>query len=189
EFMATMLAPGVVITKTGPATARPGDVVNYTVQISNQGHGPALEAVLTDTQPDGGTQVTDLGAVVVGGSKTQTSNFRVPANACPGDDNRAAVSLAFKDFVSNQLSASVSVPLQILDVAAPTLTVSVSPSVLWPPNHKFQDVTATITVTDNCDPHPTVTLVSITSSEPATGVLGNGDQGPDIQGADIGTDD
>jgi hypothetical protein len=40
EFMSTMLAPGIVVTKTGPATARPGDVVNYTIQISNQGPGP-----------------------------------------------------------------------------------------------------------------------------------------------------
>ena len=31
--------------------------------------------------------------------------------------------------------------------------------------------------------------VSITSNEPATGFLGNGDQGPDIQGAAFGTDD
>jgi len=189
EFMGTMLAPGIVVTKTGLATARPGDVVNYTIQISNQGPGPALEAVLTDTRPDGGTQVEELGAVVVGSQTTRTSSFTVPANACPGDDNRAAAALAFKDFVGTQLTASGSAPLQILDVAAPTLTVSLSPSVLWPPDHKFQDVTATITIQDNCDPHPTVTLVSITSSEPATGVLGNGDQGPDIQGGNIGTDD
>jgi hypothetical protein len=133
--------------------------------------------------------VGELGAVVGGSQTTRTSSFTVPANACPGDDNRAAAALAFKDFVGNQLTTSRSAPLQILDVAAPTLTVSLSPSVLWPPDHKFQDVTAIITIQDNCDPHPTVTLVSITSSEPATGVLSNGDQGPDIQGGNIGTDD
>jgi hypothetical protein len=91
--------------------------------------------------------------------------------------------------VSNQLTASDSAPLQILDVAPPTLTVTLSPAVLWPPNHKFRDVTAAITVTDNCDPNPTVRLVSVTSNEPETGFLGNGDKGPDIQGASVGTDD
>ena len=50
-------------------------------------------------------------------------------------------------------------------------------------------MTATITVTDNCDPHPTVKLVSIISNEPETGILGNGDKGPDIEGAALGTDD
>ena len=31
--------------------------------------------------------------------------------------------------------------------------------------------------------------MSVTSNEPETGFLGNGDKGPDIQGAAIGTDD
>ncbi len=31
--------------------------------------------------------------------------------------------------------------------------------------------------------------MSVTSNEPETGFLGNGDKGPDIQGATIGTDD
>ena len=64
-----------------------------------------------------------------------------------------------------------------------------SPAILWSPDHKFYDVTATIAVTDECDPNPHVTLVSITSNEPATGFLGSGDQGPDVQGAAFGTDD
>jgi endo-1,4-beta-xylanase len=34
-----------------------------------------------------------------------------------------------------------------------------------------------------------VTLVSVVSNEPESGFLGNGDEGPDIQGASVGTDD
>jgi hypothetical protein len=83
--------------------------------------------------------------------------------------------LSFTDFVSNALTASDSVPLQILDVAAPSLEVTLSPDSLWPPNHQFQEVTATIAITDNCDPNPALTLLSITSNEPATGVIGSGD--------------
>jgi hypothetical protein len=75
-----------------------------------------------------------------------------------------------------------------LDHTPPTLTVTLSPTVLWPPNHQMQEVVATITVTDDKDPHPTVTLVSITSSEPDNG-LGDGDKANDIQEADFGTDD
>lgn len=67
EFMATLLAPGVVVEKTGPATALPGELLTYTTDILNQGRGPALNVALTDTGPDGNKQQDDLGAVVVGG--------------------------------------------------------------------------------------------------------------------------
>ena len=121
EFMAAMAAPGVVVDKTGPSTAKPGDLLTYTTQIRNQGRGPALQAVLTDTRPDGGTQIEDLNAVVVGGLVTRTSNFTVPLDACPGDFTSVSASVAFKDMVSNQLTASGSAPLEVLDVAQPTL--------------------------------------------------------------------
>ena len=125
----------------------------------------------------------------MGSTTTRTSTFTVPASACPGDFTAASSSLVFKDFVGNERTVAVTTPLQILDVAAPTLTVSAAPALLWPPNHKFQDITVTLAVHDNCDAIPTIKLVSVSSSEPETGVLGNGDKGPDIQGATIGTDD
>ncbi len=52
-----------------------------------------------------------------------------------------------------------------LDQTPPTLSVSVSPNVLWSPNHKYRTVNATVSVSDNVDPSPTLTLVSVTSSE------------------------
>jgi hypothetical protein len=52
------------------------------------------------------------------------------------------------------------------DATDPSLTVEVSPDRLWPPNHMYVTVEATVTVSDDADPNPTVTLVSVTSSEP-----------------------
>ncbi|MFL6291924.1 MAG: choice-of-anchor X domain-containing protein, partial [Thermoanaerobaculia bacterium] len=75
-----------------------------------------------------------------------------------------------------------------IDHTPPALTVNLSPTVLWPPNHQLQQVNATISVTDDQDPHPAVTLVSIVSSEPDNG-LGDGDTPNDVQQADFGTDD
>ena len=187
--MGNLMAPHVVVTKTGPATALPGATLNYTTQAKNQGSGPALVAMLTDTNVDGSSQNYNLGTLVVGDSQTETSSFTLPANACPGDFTGASASVAFKDIVGHALTASGSAPLQILDTVPPTISLSVSPTFLWPPDHKFQDVVATITAADNCDHHPTVTLVSVTSNEPATGFLGNGDQGPDVSNAAFGTDD
>jgi len=76
----------------------------------------------------------------------------------------------------------------IEDTTKPTISVTLSPTVLWPPNHQMVPITATVTVGDICDPDPAVRLVSITSSEPDNG-LGDGNFEPDIQEAAFGTAD
>ena len=184
-----MMAPQITVAQTGPATAKPGDVVTYSVRVTNSGRGPAISPVLQQTNPDGVVTSSDLGLLIVGSESTEVRTFTTPANACPGDFTAAGAALSFKDFPGQGLSAATATPLQILDVAAPTVDVSLSPNILWPPNHKFVEVTATITATDNCEPVPKVTLLSITSNEPESGFLGSGDEGPDIEGAEFLTDD
>ena len=74
----------------------------------------------------------------------------------------------------------VIIGLDVCDEIAPIFEeVSVTPDVLWPANHKYVDVTATVVVSDNFDPNPTVELVSVTSNEPDDG-LGDGDTANDI---------
>jgi endo-1,4-beta-xylanase len=75
-----------------------------------------------------------------------------------------------------------------IDTTSPSLSVSLSPDTLRPPNHKLVDIVASIQVNDVCDANPTVMLVSISSNEPDNG-LGDGDTINDIQGAEYGTDD
>jgi predicted extracellular nuclease len=52
------------------------------------------------------------------------------------------------------------------DTTAPSLSASVDPDVLWPPNHRYVTVEATTSVSDDADPDPVVELVSVISSEP-----------------------
>jgi uncharacterized protein len=52
------------------------------------------------------------------------------------------------------------------DVDAPALSVSASPSVLRPPNHKYVTVKVTTNASDTADPAPTVKLLSAASDEP-----------------------
>jgi predicted extracellular nuclease len=66
-----------------------------------------------------------------------------------------------------------------LDLAPPVLELSVTPEILWPPNHQYVDVMVTATATDNVDPDPRITLVSVTSNEPDNG-LGDGNTTNDI---------
>jgi uncharacterized protein len=61
---------------------------------------------------------------------------------------------------------AVLVGLDSCDEIAPTLELSLTPSRLWPPNHRYVTVRATAVTTDNFDPAPAVTLVSVTSNEP-----------------------
>ena len=65
------------------------------------------------------------------------------------------------------------------DAIAPTLSVSVTPDSIWPVNHKYINVTATVKAADNFDPSPTITLISVTSNEPDNGT-GDGDTPNDI---------
>ncbi len=62
------------------------------------------------------------------------------------------------------------VGLETCDEIAPTIdAISVTPNVLWPANHKYVDITATVLASDNFDPDATVSLVSVTSNEPDNG--------------------
>jgi hypothetical protein len=83
-------------------------------------------------------------------------------------------------------SATDEVVVDVVDTAPPTINVRLSPATLWPPNHRMVDIHATVGV-EECGTS-TLTLVSVTSSEPDNGT-GDGDTTDDIQGADVGTAD
>ena len=64
----------------------------------------------------------------------------------------------------------VIIGFDVCDEIAPTFDeVFVTPDMLWPANHKYVEVVATVVVSDNLDPNPIITLVSITSNEPDNG--------------------
>jgi hypothetical protein len=66
-----------------------------------------------------------------------------------------------------------------LDTLAPQIFISsVSPDVLWPPNHQMVDIELHVSVEDDRDPNPTWWIDSVTSNEPVNG-LGDGDVEPD----------
>ena len=86
-------------------------------------------------------------------------------------------------------SAEDTLRIVVVDTMPPTLTIDVSPALLWPPNHRMVDVTATVAASDLCGA-ASVMLTSVSSSEPddAAGV-GDGATLGDIAGADLGTAD
>lgn len=64
------------------------------------------------------------------------------------------------------------------DQTAPSInSLSATPNVLWPPNHKFVPVSVSWNATDNCSA-PVCSISSVSSNEPVNG-LGDGDTSPD----------
>ena len=80
------------------------------------------------------------------------------------------------------------VEVTVADHAPPSIQIALSPSILWPPNHVLADIHAVVEVTDDCDPAPSIQLVSIVSSEPDTGPDPD-DLPADIQEAQLGAAD
>jgi hypothetical protein len=74
----------------------------------------------------------------------------------------------------------------VQDTTPPSLTVSVSPTTIWPPNKNLIPVTVTALATDICDTSIPITLVSAVATEPGENqpIPANA-----IQGATIGTAD
>ena len=61
--------------------------------------------------------------------------------------------------------ASDSVSITVKDSTSPTIIMTVSPDILWPPNHKMVPITLTVNATDNCGPTITINLKSIIMNE------------------------
>ena len=85
-------------------------------------------------------------------------------------------------------ASSCSATVSVRDTLTPSLVVQLDKNVLWSPNHELVPITATVKVTDRCDPSATFVLTSIVSNEPDEG-LGDGDAPHDIQGAQLGAPD
>jgi hypothetical protein len=71
---------------------------------------------------------------------------------------------------------------QLVDSQPPALIVSAQPASLWPPNHAMTPISVAVQVSDNLDPAPRVTLLSITCDDRCNPAV-------DIAGASYGTDD
>lgn len=125
------------------------------------------------------TNPTIANSYIVSGTGTGTFTSNL-TNLCPGTTYyvRAFAKDAWGNiWYGNELSFTT---------LTPSFTVSLSPSLLWPPNHKLKTINTTINCDMDCN--WTAVLSSITSNEPDNG-LGDGDTPNDIQNANIGSSD
>jgi uncharacterized repeat protein (TIGR01451 family) len=120
-FLTQLLQPALNVDKTGPADAIPGDTLNYSLKVTNNGHGPALNAVLTDTKPDSTQAIFNLGTVTLGSELIQNVSYSVPCSTADLTVLHNSVTIEGEDMLSNSVSGSDSVQTT---VHTPVLTLS-----------------------------------------------------------------
>ena len=76
------------------------------------------------------------------------------------------------------------ITITVVDTTPPEFELSVSPTMLWPPDHKMYEITPSLTVSDECDASPQVSIVGIVANE-GNDTVGDGHTTGDI---DIGED-
>jgi len=83
-------------------------------------------------------------------------------------DGTTEVTVVVNDGESAPVTQTTSVTVR--DTTPPVITsLSASPNVFSPPNHKMMPVTISVTATDICDPNPVARIISVTSNEPGDG--------------------
>jgi predicted outer membrane repeat protein len=94
---------------------------------------------------------------------------------CPGE---YVITLVVNDGTED--SEPDDVVITVVDTTPPDFVLSVSPTMLWPPDHMMYEITPNWTVSDDCDATPDVMLISIAVSE-ADDIPGSGNTKDDIQ--------
>ena len=106
----------------------------------------------------------------------------VPVTCVPPSGSVFALGATTVNCSASDLSGNVatgSFHIAVIDTTPPTVVdASVSPSNLWPPNHKMVDVTITVHAVDLVDGAPTVHITNVSSNQPINGT-GDGDVSPD----------
>jgi hypothetical protein len=168
----------VLIAANKPPTANAG--ANVTTECAGPGGASVTLDGSASSDPDGDTlsyEWRDAASAVVGTVAAVT--LTVPLGS-------HTFTLQVSDGFGGVDSDTVTV--DVVDTIAPTVSVTVTPDRLWPPDHRLVPVSATVTADDLCAGALPVVLDSITSSEPDNG-LGDGDTSADVSGAAVGTPD
>lgn len=108
-----------------------------------------------------------------GGLASCTFNGQSSLSLLPGP-----YSIDVKGTAKDGSSAQCTSYNEVVDTTAPSLTVTASPSVLWPANHKLIPIQVNTIASDSCDASPVLSC-AVTSNEPVNST-GDGNTTGDI---------
>ena len=94
--------PILAISKSGPASAKPGSTASYPLSLNNSGSAVASGLAIVDSLPGGsaGTVSGTPGSLAAGGSGSATASYAIPGNQPPGNLADTA-SLTWQDANAN----------------------------------------------------------------------------------------
>ena len=182
-----------------------GSPVSYAISVTNNGPNDAANLTLTTSVPSS-TGFVSLAAPggwscttpIAGGTGQVSCTTSALANGASAQFTLTAMVIcATADGTPIANSASVTsttlnpnptpnnnaaTTFQVSNPPPVISGLSVTPSVLWPPNHKMVNATLSYTITDNCEANlvPTITI----SSNQAVNGTGDGNSGTDWQVVD-----
>ena len=122
----------------------------------------------------GGTFVRTIRTV----SSTGVYEWEVNLNLEPGCDYSIKVKSSENEAIFDMSDDTFAIDPP--DTTPPEFEFSVTPTVLWPPSHEMVLITPSWTVSDESDPSPEVSLVSIVMNE-GDNTIGDGHTTDDIQ--------
>ena len=162
-------------------TAATGVTLPQDASVSNS----SIATVNDDQDAEDTLSVTVNGPTTVNG--VTISNIAVAASGNVTADIAATCGATSASFILTVTDSGGLFDEDTLNVAVTPETtppvissVSASPNLLKPPNHRLVPVTVSVSDSDNCDPNPVCSIISVTSNEPDTG-CGSGDKPNDIQ--------
>jgi hypothetical protein len=128
--------------------------INCEVSVTMDGSGSSDPDSTPDTNDDIDSFKWYDGKNLIGSDKTINYSFTL---------GQHTITLVVTDSYGETDSDEIVITVQ--DNTPPQISLSVSPDMLWPPNHKMVLITPTIIATDNCDYSPDFELSSITTNE------------------------
>jgi len=159
----------IVVRDTTPPLVDAGPNVTVEVGKSVTLNGTAVDAVSTRfnfTWSENGTVLK---------TETNATSSSLPYASTNNGDH--VLTLNATDNAGNTGRANVTITVG--DTKAPTMTIAVTPSSLWPPNHKYVEVKVSVVANDDLDPTPKIVFVSMSSNE-AGNAKGSGNTVNDI---------
>jgi hypothetical protein len=171
-----LLVPGVLAQNTPPLVVCPAPVTAEAT--SSNGAVVSLTATVSDVESNALTVVW-----TVDGTAYQTNELASGTTALSTDVIFSGqfgmgphdVTVSVSD---GQASASCTTQVTVADTTPPTIqSVTATPNVLWPPNHKMRPIRIAVEASDSTGV-ATMQILSVTSSEPDRGT-GSGDTAVD----------
>jgi hypothetical protein len=166
---------------TGPqtveCTSQHGTSASISIQVSDsKGHALVIQWVVNNQVAQ--TDQIPPTKPTTAGHATYTAIF---------PDGPTDVMVVVNDGESDPVTQSTSV--NVVDTTPPTITsLTATPNVLSPPNHKMMPVKISVTASDICDSNPKSKIISVTSNEPGAGQYEiTGDLTLNVQSDRLGT--